>query len=128
MNFDDRNRSAIDADDHLWVADACNHRIQVFDVSTQPPHLIFKFGEEGTLSGQFRYPYGLVISRDHVYVCEFGNHRIQKFSLDGTLVDVWGHAGRETGALHAPWALAADRQGRIHVLDTYNHRVQRICF
>ena len=22
---------AVDADDHVWVADACNHRIQVFD-------------------------------------------------------------------------------------------------
>ena len=27
-----------------------------------------------------------------------------------------------------PWALAIDSKGRVHVLDTENHRVQRIAF
>ena len=40
----------------------------------------------------------------------------------------WGGPGREPGKFHSPWALAIDRYGRVHVLDTENHRVQRIGF
>ena len=36
--------------------------------------------------------------------------------------------GREPGKLWNPWALAIDSKGRVHVLDTENHRVQRIDF
>jgi len=33
--------------------------------------------------------------------------------------------GRKPGELFNPWALVRDSQGRIHVLDSNNHRVQR---
>ncbi|MEZ6099897.1 MAG: NHL repeat-containing protein [Pirellulaceae bacterium] len=116
---------AIDEHDHIWVADACNHRIQVFDATGESAALLQCWGEEGTEPGQLRYPYDLVLDGNgHVYVCEFGNHRIQKFSLDGKLVSFWGHEGREPGQLHNPWALVRDSHGRIFILDTYNHRVQ----
>ena len=62
----------------------------------------------------------------HVYVCEFGNHRVQKFTLDGQSLGCWGTAGRRAGELSCPWALVLDDRQRIHVLDTYNHRVQRL--
>ena len=39
---------------------------------------------------------------------------------------IWGGPGREPGQLHNPWALAVDRKGRVHVVDTENNRVQRI--
>ncbi|MCA9265393.1 MAG: hypothetical protein KDA60_16145 [Planctomycetales bacterium] len=118
---------AIDDQDHLWVADACNHRIQVFDASGPQAQLIRHWGEEGTELGQLRYPYDLLLDgKGHVYVCEFGNHRIQKFTLDGQVVGSWGTIGREPGELHNPWALGQDSHGSIQVLDTYNHRVQRI--
>lgn len=120
---------AIDNQDRIWVADACNHRIQVFNLHDQPPALVMGIGCEGMEPGQFRYPYGLVITqRQDVYVSELGNHRVQKFTIQGKFVDVWGHAGRAPGELHGPWGVAADRFGRIHGLDTYNHRVQRVRF
>ena len=118
---------AIDQSDHVWVADACNHRVQVFDTHDDTARLIRSWGEEGTAPGQLRYPYDLVLDgKGHVYVCEFGNHRVQKFTLDGKLVSYWGNIGRQPGELHNPWAIVQDSQGRIHVLDTYNHRVQRV--
>jgi hypothetical protein len=94
---------AIDDQERIWVADACNHRIQLFD---NEGHLLTTWGQ--------------------VYVCEFGNHRIQKFTLDGKSLGSWGTAGSEEGQLFNPWALVRDSQGRIHVLDSYNHRVQRV--
>ncbi|MCA9268372.1 MAG: hypothetical protein KDA41_07865 [Planctomycetales bacterium] len=121
------NSLAVDSADHLWVADACNHRIQVFDATGDAARLIKIWGTEGTAVGQMRYPYDLVLDgQGHVYVSEFGNHRVQKFTLDGRSLGCFGGPGRQPGQMYQPWALAADGRGRLHVLDSYNHRVQRI--
>ncbi len=121
------NNLAIDEYDHIWVADSCNHRIQVFDATGEAPRLVKMWGVEGTEPGQIRYPYDLVLDGDgHVYIAEFGNHRIQKFTTDGESLACFGGPGREEGQMYQPWALAQDSKGRLHVVDTYNHRVQRI--
>lgn len=118
---------ALDADDRIWVADACNHRIQVFEVVGDVARLVRIWGENGPAPGQLSYPYDLALDgKGHVYVCEFGNHRVQKLTLDGQSISCWGTAGRKEGELSCPWALVLDDHGRIHVLDTYNHRVQRL--
>ena len=117
---------AVDAQDQLWVADASNHRIQIFDVSGDRPRFVRMWGEPGNAIGQLRYPYDLFLDgQGHVYVCEFGNQRIQKFTLNGESLGVWGGPGREPARLNQPWDMCPDAQGRIHVLDSYNHRVQR---
>ena len=48
--------------------------------------------------------------------------------LDGKSLGCWGGPGRAAGKLHNPWALAVDSRGRVHVVDSENHRVQRIRF
>ncbi len=117
----------VDEHDYLWVADACNHRILVFDATGDHPVLVDSWGEMGDEPGKLRYPYDLILDdQGHVYVCEFGNHRVQKFTRNGQYVGSWGSQGRRDGQLHNPWALVRDSRGRIHVLDTYNNRVQRI--
>jgi DNA-binding beta-propeller fold protein YncE len=117
----------VDEQDRVWVADACNDRIQVFDATGTSAKLVQIWGERGSELGQLRYPYDLILDQEgHVYVCEFGNHRVQKFTRDGQPLASWGVQGRGPGELSNPWGLVQDRRGRIHVLDTYNHRVQRI--
>ena len=54
------------------------------------------------------------------------NHRVQKFTRDGESLACWGRHGRAAGEMHNPWALVIDRAQKIHVLDTNNHRMQRI--
>ena len=119
---------AIDEQDRLWVADACNHRIVVFDISgDEPPDApLMCWGKPGSEPGQLRYPYDIVLDGLHVYVCEFGNHRVQKFTRQGESVASWGQPGREIGELENPWAIVKDSRNRLHVLDTNNQRVQRI--
>ncbi len=115
----------MDENDHLWIADASNHRIQVFDVSQESPKLIKTFGQQGDGPGQLRYPYDLFFAPDgNLFVCEFGNHRIQKFTLDGESLGMFGEPGRAIGQFHQPWAACQTSEGLIHVLDSYNHRVQ----
>ena len=116
----------IDDKDQLWVADACNHRIQVFDTTTEPPTFKFTFGSFGKGIGQLNYPYNLLLDgQGFLYVCEFGNHRLQKFDLQGNSHGVWGGPGAEPGQLRQPWGMTLDSKGFFHVIDSYNHRVQR---
>jgi sugar lactone lactonase YvrE len=111
----------------LWVTDACNHRIQVFDVSAVEPKLVKTWGQHGHGPGELAYPYDLHLDEaaGSIYLCEFGNHRVQKFSLDGEFQGGWGRNGRKPGELDQPWGMTRDSLGRLYVIDTYNHRVQR---
>jgi hypothetical protein len=123
----------IDQNDLVWVTDACNHRIQVFDARGSQAKLVKFWGQEGSAPGELSYPYDILLddaalagkSDGCVYLCEFGNHRVQKFTLDGQSVGIFGHNGRREGELYQPWGIARDSRGRMYVLDTYNHRVQR---
>lgn len=117
---------ALGSDGLLYIADACNHRVQVFD---REGALIRHFGSPGEAPGELRYPYDLAFGPDgSLYVAEYGNHRVQKFTPEGKSLGTWGAPGREPGKFHSPWGLVVDRKGRVHVLDTENHRVQRLRF
>lgn len=113
---------AISPSRELYVADASNHRIQVFTLDGKYLRMI---GSHGAGPGQLQYPYDVAISsRGEVYVAEWGANRIQKFSSQGQSLGIWGHAGREPGCLHQPWGVIASQTGQVFVLDTENHRVQ----
>lgn len=113
-----------DAQDRLWVCDACNHRLQVFDTTGE---LLFTWGKEGSARGQLYYPYHAVMAPEGIlYVTEYGNSRIQKYTQEGESLGTWGREGREPGQLWNPWSAALDSKGRLHVLDSNNHRVQRV--
>jgi DNA-binding beta-propeller fold protein YncE len=112
----------------LYAADACNHRIQVF---SRDGKLVRCWGRPGGEPGELAYPYDLAFSPKDpnvLYVVEYGNHRVQKFTPEGQPLGCWGGVGREPGRLCSPWALAIDSRGRVHVVDSENHRVQRIDF
>lgn len=120
---------AVDEQDQLWVADSCNHRIQIFDLKADPPTVVKIWGEEGSEPGKLSYPYGLLLGPDDsVYIAEYGAHRIQKFTRGGLSLGIWGGPGRRPGQLYQPWTCALDPRGRLHVLDSLNHRVQRVRF
>lgn len=117
----------IDAQDRLWVADACNHRIQRFDLRQTPPSHLDTLGGQGTGLGQFRYPYDLAMARDGTaVVCEYGNQRLQRIDDQGRGIACWGSPGDAPGQLRQPWGVVIDSLNRIHVLDSNNHRVQRL--
>ena len=115
-----------DRQDRLYVADACNHRIQVFDVEGR---LLKIIGAPGRDLGQLDYPFDVAVAPDQtIYVCEYGNHRVQHFDGQGHSLGVWGKPGRHAGQLYNPWAVGVDSDGRVFVVDSNNHRVQRVLF
>jgi DNA-binding beta-propeller fold protein YncE len=122
-NFRRPQAMAIDAGGRLWVADACNHRLCVYDGAGR---LIRVIGSAGRQPGQFHFPYGLTWDRQgNLLVSEFGNCRITKLSADGRALDTWGRLGREVGELKAPWSAAVDSRNRVYVVDSANNRVVR---
>ena len=44
----------IDENDHVWVADACNHRIQVFDATGDKVRRLDSWGTAGSQPGNTR--------------------------------------------------------------------------
>lgn len=113
-----------DADNSLWVADACNHRICHFSPTGE---LLTTFGQSGSRPGELRFPYGLDCLSDNTFVvCEYGNNRIQRFDRQGRSLGTWGTPGRKPGQLAYPWAVVVAPTDRIFVIDSGNNRVQVI--
>jgi DNA-binding beta-propeller fold protein YncE len=113
----------IAGDDRLFVADSCNHRVQVFDADGK---FLSSFGVAGSGPGEMSYPYDVrVDSRGTIFVCEFGNSRVQVFDEQRKPVEKIGGPGGEPGQMHNPWSIALDSRGDIYVADSGNHRVQK---
>jgi len=113
----------IDSHDCLYVADSCNHRIQVFSPSGQ---FLRAHGRPGSGRGEMSYPYDIrVDAAGRQYVCEFGNSRIQIFDAKDQPLEVLGQAGAGPGQFNNPWSIALDSLGNLYVADSLNHRVQK---
>ena len=129
LQFSRPQSLAVDNDGLLWVADACNHRLQVIDWRDSKPRSVAVIGEQGKAPGQFQCPYGMILSKDgSVIVSEFENHRVQRLDRNGKSISIWGNAGRGPGELVWPWAIAEDSRNRVYVVDSGNNRVQRFRF
>jgi ABC-type Fe3+ transport system permease subunit/DNA-binding beta-propeller fold protein YncE len=113
----------LDAQDRLYVADSCNHRIQIF---TSDGEFIRCYGKAGSGLGEMSYPYDICVdSAGRQYVCEFGNSRIQVFDAQDRPIEILGQAGTAPGQFGNPWGVALDSAGNLYVADSQNHRVQK---
>ena len=115
--FNDPTGIAI-AGSEVFVSDARNHRIQVFDLDGA-----FKraFGED-----RLGRPMNLTIAQGELYVADYWNDRIEVFSLDGEYVRGLGTSGGGEGEFNAPGGLAVTPDGDLYVADFYNQRVQHL--
>jgi DNA-binding beta-propeller fold protein YncE len=114
----------VDAADRIYVADSCNHRIQIFSPEGK---FIRQYGQAGSGLGQLSYPYDIKVdARGYQFVCEFGNSRIQVFDADCRPVEIIGGPGAEPGRFANPWSVALDSKGNLYVADSQNHRVQKL--
>ncbi|MFO7570741.1 MAG: NHL repeat-containing protein, partial [Smithellaceae bacterium] len=72
----------------IYVADRNNARIVVMDMNG---NVVRKWGKDGTQTGEFKIPHGLILdtSRNLVYVGDTGNNRVQVFDTRGTFKSQW---------------------------------------
>ncbi len=115
---------AVDAADRLYVADSCNHRVQVF---APDGTFLRAYGRAGAGPGELSYPYDVrVDAQGHQFVCEFGNSRLQVFDAQDRPLEVIGGPGSAPGRFSNPWSIALDSRGNLYVADAGNHRVQKL--
>jgi len=113
----------IGPDDRIYVADSCNHRVQIF---SSDGRWLKTWGRAGRGPGELSYPYDVKVDRaGYLYVCEFGNSRIQVFDANGQSIELLGGPGSLPGQLNNPWAIALDSHGNLAVADAGNHRIVR---
>lgn len=114
----------VDAQDRLFVADSCNHRVQVFADDGQ---WLAGLGQAGSGSGELSYPYDVAVDRaGNLFVCEFGNSRIQVFDAHHRTREIIGRVGAAPGQFNNPWGIALDSKGNLYVADAGNHRIQKL--
>jgi ABC-type Fe3+ transport system permease subunit/streptogramin lyase len=114
----------VDSRDRLYVADSCNHRIQIF---SNDGKFLRAYGKPGKGMGELSYPYDICVDKaGRQYVCEFGNSRIQIFDAQDRPVEIIGSPGAEPGRFNNPWGVALDSRGNLYVADSQNHRVQKL--
>lgn len=108
-------------DGKVYIADALNHRIQVFEqdgthiqsLPTQNPSL-------------FYLPYDLAID-DHggITVVEYGNGRVTRVTPNGEHDESFSHSGYGARLFRTPWG--GDIRGKVLVVaDTGNRRIVRM--
>ncbi|HWH93610.1 MAG TPA: hypothetical protein VNT03_07100 [Baekduia sp.] len=129
---------ATDRSGHVYVLDAENERVQVFDASDG--HYLAQFGDSSvfdllggdpaTISGG-RSASGIAVAQGAgqppiVYVADQGNERVERFVLDPTTLTPAGAPALSPAAvdLFAPQGIALDLAGtRVYVADDDHHRV-----
>ncbi len=109
-------------DSLLYVADAYNNRIQIFDAEGRRVRGWggpLGTGIPGGLRGWFRVATGVEVVRDTVYVADFYNHRIQVFDARGR------YLGQAADSLHLPTSASPGAAGELYVADFGNGRIVR---
>ena len=109
--FNDPARIHITPDDLVYVTDAGNDRIQVFQQNGQ---FIRQFG-----NGIVKVPEGIAVTSDgHIVVTLRSANKFSIFTQDGQCV----HEVTDIG-LDGPYGVAVDSDGLIYIADYHNSRV-----
>jgi sugar lactone lactonase YvrE len=137
---------AIDATDHLYVADTQNHAVRVIDASGTIHRFAGAypatagFGGDGgpATSAKLNEPRDVACDADgNVFIADAGNHVIRRVNAAGVITTVAGVAGvtgdgsddgrsaTQTG-LNYPFGIAVDPRGNLWIADTDNHRIRMV--
>jgi tripartite motif-containing protein 71 len=104
----------------VYVVDASNRRIQVFDLNG---NFRRKWGSYGSDDGQFDFPAGIDVYNNEIYVVDTNNYRIQVFDLNGNFKRKWGSYGTGDGQFISPYGIDV-YNSEVYVTDAYNNRIQ----
>lgn len=104
----------------IYATDTNNKRVQVFDIGGNP---IFKFGEDGTGKGQFKFPYGIAGDKDgNVYVADLYNGCVTVHDSKGNFLKYFAESKPEEKILEAPGGIRIF-DDKVYVTDIQRSKV-----
>ena len=119
---------AVDKHDVLYVIDAFNYRIQLFN-----PDLTFagKFGSQELFGIKLYMPHEMAIDvQGNLILSDRQNHRISIFSKNGALISRFGEFGEgnhvSAGKYSEPHGIAINKEGNLFICDRYNFSIQML--
>ena len=115
--FGDPRGVSFDADNHLYVVEYSDNRVQKFDVNGT---YLLQFGHRGSGNGQLNGPVGIVVHNDKAYVAEANNCRVSVFHCSGQFSYIIG-----SGQLSNPWGVAVTSNNQLLVADCNNSYIFR---
>jgi DNA-binding beta-propeller fold protein YncE len=114
---------AVDQEGNLYVADALNNRIEIFDGDGK---FISTFGKAGDGPGYFSRPKGVAIdSDDHIWVVDGMQDRVQVFNHDAQLLISFGGHGLLPGQFQGLVGIITDKTNRVFTSEIFPGRVQQ---
>jgi len=105
----------------VFVSEAGNRRIQVFDLTGAPQRQI---GPALANGDTLRRPMHVATTDSALYVPDFNTDRVHVFSRQGDPQRSLDGTGVPSG-FDAPGGVAVDPNGRLYVADFYHHRLLR---
>ena len=112
-------------DTNLYVTDAFNHRIQIFNKSTKA--FVGKIGGPsfGSGDGEFNDPRGVAVDANYIYVADTWNHRVQVFNKTSPFAFVakFGTNGSADAEFNQPVSISLDAT-KIYIMDKANNYVK----
>ena len=116
----------VDPKGNVYVADAVNHRIQLWKPGDLVGTTVVGGRGEGNANDQLNYPTGVFVDvAGNIYVADQNNHRIQYFAKGatiGTTVAGGLGAGSSTYQLNFPASVFVDSYGNIYIADAGKDR------
>ena len=101
---------------NIFIADECNHRVQVFSYNGD---YLFMFSEK------MNSPRGICVFQNTVFVTQHDGHCVNMYELEGKLMKSVGSNGNGEAQFNSPHSInVSDRNNNIYVCDRSNNRVQ----
>lgn len=115
------SHAVVGRDGQVYVLDAGNFRVQVFD---RDGRFVRSVGRLGAVPGSFARPRGLAVSDEGwIYVADAAFNNVQLFDADGRLLLIIGEQSSRPVDEPGRWGLiaglASDETGRLYAIDQY---------
>ncbi len=100
-------------DNKLYMAEAGNHRVNVFDLDG---NFLFLFGDNNPV--KLNNPEAAkASSAGLIYVADLKNDRMVVFDKDGKFIKSWGETGNGEGQFKTPAGVALDKYDNVYVTE-----------
>jgi DNA-binding beta-propeller fold protein YncE len=117
---------AVDQEGNLYVADALNNRIEIFDGDGK---FVSTFGKAGDGPGYFSRPKGVAIDGDgHIWVVDGMQDRVQVFNQEAQLLISFGGHGLLPGQFQGLVGIMIDKANRVFTSEIFPGRVQQFAY